>query len=79
MPKNSTTQNQLLALLYNELPTTAKTDVLQKVGKDQMLKQELNELAETIDLLNEISEMPSKTSIDIIMEYSAKTQEAMHA
>lgn len=79
MPKNSTTQNQLLALLYNELPHGTKTDVLQKVGNDQALKQELNEFAETIDLLNEISEMPSKTSVDIIMEYSAKTQEAMHA
>lgn len=79
MPKTFTNQNQLLALLYNELPALKKQDLMQQVATSLPLQQELNEMAETISMLSEAEVDPDSTSLSIIMEYSLKTQQLQHA
>ena len=78
MPKIFTNQNQLLALLYNELPASNKQDLMQHVAASLTLQQELNEMAETIGMLAEAELEPDPTSLSIIMEYSLKTQQLQH-
>jgi hypothetical protein len=78
MPKIFTNQNQLLALLYNELPASNKQDLMQQVAASLPLQQELNEMAETISMLAEAELEPDPTSLSIIMEYSLKTQQLQH-
>ena len=78
MPKIFTNQNQLLALLYNELPASNKQDLMHQVAASLSLQQELNEMAETISMLSEAEVEPDPTSLSIIMEYSLKTQELQH-
>ena len=78
MPKIFTNQNQLLALLYNELPASNKQDLMHQVAASLSLQQELNEMAETISVLSEAEVEPDPTSLSIIMEYSLKTQELQH-
>lgn len=78
MPKIFTNQNQLLALLYNELPASNKQDLMQHVAASLPLQQELNEMAETISMLAEAELEPDPTSLNIIMEYSLKTQQLQH-
>lgn len=78
MPKIFTNQNQLLALLYNELPASNKQDLMQHVAASLPLQQELNEMAETISMLAEAELEPDPTSLSIIMEYSLKTQQLQH-
>lgn len=79
MPEKSTKSNQLIALMYNELTATKKADVLSVIQTDDEVKQEWLTLSETVQALNEISEEPSQSTIDLIMEYSAKTHEPQHA
>ena len=78
MPKIFTNQNQLLALLYNELPASNKQELMQQVAASLPLQQELNEMAETISMLAEAELEPDPTSLSIIMEYSLKTQQLQH-
>jgi|LauGreDrversion4_2_1035121.scaffolds.fasta_scaffold55856_2 hypothetical protein len=78
MPKTFTNQNQLLALLYNELTLSNKVDLMQQVSESLTLTQELNELTETISLLSAAELEPDPTSLSIIMEYSLKTQAFLH-
>lgn len=78
MPKIFTNQNQLLALLYNELPALNKQNLMEQVAVSLPLQQELNEMAETISMLAEAEVEPDPTSLSIIMEYSLKTQELQH-
>lgn len=78
MPKTFTNQNQLLALLYNELTLSNKVDLMQQVSESLTLTLELNELTETISLLSAAELEPDPTSLSIIMEYSLKTQAFLH-
>ncbi|MBP9185830.1 MAG: hypothetical protein KBE91_02015 [Bacteroidia bacterium] len=78
MPSKST-PNQLLALLYNELTPTAKNSILSQLKNDVELQQNLNDYAETIGFLNKAELDADPTSIEIIMEYSAKSKELEHA
>ena len=74
MPSKSTT-NQLLALLYNELTPTAKSSILSQLKNDDALQQDLNDYAETISFLEKAELDANPTSLQIIMEYSAKSKE----
>lgn len=78
MPKIFTNQNQLLALLYNELPALNKHDLMQEIASSLPLQQELNEMAETISMLADAELDPDPTSLSIIMEYSLKNHELLH-
>lgn len=73
MPQKFTTED-LIALLYNELNTEAKEELLALLKTDERLQREYNELAETIGTLSEAEEDASPTSVKMIMEYSAKSK-----
>lgn len=73
MPQKFTTED-LIALLYNELNTEAKEELLALMKTDENLQREYNELAETMGSLNEATVDASPTSIKVIMEYSAKSK-----
>lgn len=77
MPANFT-PNQLIALLYNETSPEHKSSLLEMVSSDFGMQKELNDYAETISYLEEAELNANPTSIAIIMEYSAKTQELQH-
>lgn len=79
MPEKSTKSNQLIALMYNELSAQEKAEIVNVIQTDDEVKQEWLTLSETVQALNEISEEPSQSTIDLIMEYSAKTHEPQHA
>jgi|JI71714BRNA_FD_contig_61_2460392_length_483_multi_2_in_0_out_0_1 hypothetical protein len=78
MPLKST-PNQLIALLYNELEPAAKSNLLEELSLNNDLQQELNDYAETISFLDEAELDANPTSIQLILEYSAKSQELEHA
>lgn len=78
MPLKST-PNQLIALLYNELEPAAKSNLLEELSLNNDLQQELNDYAETISFLDEAELDANPTSIRLILEYSAKSQELEHA
>lgn len=78
MPSKSTT-NHLIALLYNELEPTAKSDLLEELSLNIDLQQQFNDYAETISFLEESELDANPTSIQLIMEYSAKLKELEHA
>ncbi len=78
MPLKST-PNQLIALLYNELEPAAKNSLLEELSFNSDLQQDLNDYAETISFLDEAELDANPTSIQLIMEYSAKSQELQHA
>ena len=77
MPQKST-PNQLIALLYNELEPTAKSNLLEELSLNNDLQQQLNDYAETISFLDESELDANPTSIQLIMEYSAKLKELEH-
>ncbi len=79
MPEKSTKSNKLIALMYNELTAPEKADLMSAIQTDDEVKQEWLTISETVQALNEISEKPSQSTIDLIMEYSAKTHEPQHA
>jgi len=78
MPLKST-PNHLIALLYNELDPIAKSDLLEELSLNNELQQQLNDYAETISFLDESELDANPTSIQLIMEYSAKSKELEHA
>ncbi len=72
------TPNHLIALLYNEISSEHKSSLLDMVSNDFGMQKELNDHAETISYLEEAELNANATSIAIIMEYSAKTQQLQH-
>ena len=78
MPQKST-PNQLIALLYNELEPEAKSSLLEELSLNEDLQQEFNNYAETISFLDEAELDANPTSIKLILEYSAKSQQLEHA
>lgn len=77
MPQKFTPEN-LIALLYNETTTCEKLSLINELKVNTALAEELNDMAETIGMLDEIGFDPHPTSIAIIMEHSAKNHE-VHA
>ena len=78
MPQKST-PNQLIALLYNELKPEAKSSSLEELSLNEDLQHEFNNYAETISFLDEAELDANPTSIKLILEYSAKSQQLEHA
>lgn len=77
MPQKFTPEN-LLALLYNETTQQDKLALISELKVNAVLAEELNEMAETLSMLDEIGFDPHPTSVAVIMEHSAKTHE-VHA
>ena len=74
MPQKFTPEN-LIALLYNETTAHEKLSLINELKMNAALAEELNDMAETIGMLDEIGFDPHPTSIAIIMEHSAKNHE----
>lgn len=69
------TQNQLIKTLYQESDPTLSRKLFAALSDDISLKEQFNLLNNIIiELDNAGSYMPSKTSLDIIKEYSLKTR-----
>jgi hypothetical protein len=71
MTKNYTT-DFILKYLYNELTANEAISFEIDMHHDTRLFKKVNELQKSIKALNEISFEPSKTSVDLILEYSEK-------
>jgi hypothetical protein len=78
MPQKST-PNQLIALFYNELEPEAQSGLMEELSLNSDLQQEFNDYAETISFLDKAELDANPTSIQLILEYSAKSQELQHA
>ena len=63
-------QNELLSYYYGELDQSLSKSIANQFLQDQSLWQEYIELVQEITCLNAISESPSDTSIDLIMEFA---------
>jgi hypothetical protein len=65
-------QNELLSYYYGELDQSLSKSIANQFLQDQSLWQDYIELVQEITCLNAISESPSDTSIDLIMEFAKK-------
>jgi hypothetical protein len=63
-------QNELLRYYYGELDEASSKLIANQLLNDQVFWQMYIELVKEITCLNAISENPSDTSIEIIMEYA---------
>ncbi len=63
-------QNELLSYYYGELDQALSQSIANQFLQDQSLWQQYIELVQEITCLNAISESPSDTSIDLIMEFA---------
>ncbi len=64
------TTDFILKYLYNELSADEAISFEIDMHHDTRLFKKVNELQKSIKALNEISLEPSKTSVDLILEYS---------
>lgn len=78
MPEKFTPEH-LIALLYNETSIHNKPEIIRELEANPELSEEFSEMIETIGQLDTLALDPHPTSIALIMEHSARTQEAVHS
>lgn len=67
------TENDLLRYLYQEVSEKEKLEIEAQLLVDSKLQNAFISLKNGMESLDKLSEEPSQTSVDIIMEYSQKT------
>ncbi|MBC7382379.1 MAG: hypothetical protein H7296_05200 [Bacteroidia bacterium] len=71
MPKIYT-EKHLLLFLYNELAAEEVVEMNAELAKNPVLFEQYQHLKSGIAALDSLSEEPSQTSIDLVMEYAQK-------
>ncbi len=69
------TENELLLYYYGELSQEDSLAIERELAVNKDLQTKLNNLKSAIGLITQLEEEPSKTSIDLVMEYSKTVSE----
>jgi hypothetical protein len=68
--ENSYSQNDILQYIYNELDDEQSIMIENALQDDVELREDYEQIIKTLGLLDRLSENPSPTTIDLIVEYS---------
>lgn len=71
--RHASLKNLLLRKIYNEASSLENEIVSAALENDWKLKEEMEVLRESVSKLNEEKYVPSKTSVQIILQHSRKT------
>ena len=71
--KKSFTQEDLIRLIYNETSAEETAKIKAVLAVDWELNEQYQQMLETKSLFKKASEVPSISSIDIILSYSKNT------
>jgi len=69
------TENELLLYFYGELSQEDSESIESELAVNKNLQTKLDNLKSAIGLIAQLEEEPSKTSIDLVMEYSKTVSE----
>ncbi len=69
------TENELLLYIYGELSQKDSQAIERELAVNKDLQTKFYNLKSAIGLIAELEEEPSKTSIDLVMEYSKTVSE----
>lgn len=72
------TQNDLILFLYNELPQNERIALVNELTVNVELREELNEMASVLQIIDGQEFKPSDTSVAIIIEDSLSSHLEMH-
>lgn len=72
------TQNDLILFIYNELPAADRIALVNELVENVDLREDLQQLAETLDMISVKEFAPSATSVAIIIEDSLSSHLEMH-
>jgi hypothetical protein len=76
MDKNFTLENQLIRYIYEETDNAENADIQSFLSEDWNLNETFQGFKDVYTLLNRMpSKSPSKTSVNIILEYSRKVRQ----
>ncbi|TVR78017.1 MAG: hypothetical protein EA412_09395 [Chitinophagaceae bacterium] len=76
MDKNFTLENQLIRYIYGETDNAENADIQSFLSEDWSLNETHQGFKDVYTLLNSIpSKSPSRTSVNIILEYSRKVRQ----
>ena len=68
---NNYTENDLLLLIYNELPLKDALELEKAIHADEKLYKAYHSLLQLTGRLDRLFDQPSPTSVEIILEHSA--------
>lgn len=74
MNKNIT-QNDLVLLAYNELPTEKHNELLNNVLNDKRLAEEYKKMKDDMKILDSLFTSPNQTSVNIVLEESCSSNQ----
>lgn len=70
----TTTLNDLVLYVYNENGLLDADRIQRSIDGDPLIREEFNEIIETLNMLNEVELEPSEKSIEKILAFSRATK-----